>query len=128
MVRVGIERRYQADVQGIQDRAFHIVKADQIWRALTGLLNLAWGPHHSCRGLRILRLRLHTLSLDPGTIQGLVAHHDESCSDAGDWISRDDSQFRISDSSDTGHPLGFEVDGSLLRERPSGSNLTSASS
>jgi hypothetical protein len=42
MVRVGIERRYQTDVQGIQDRAFHIVKADQIWRALTGLLNLAW--------------------------------------------------------------------------------------
>ena len=43
LVRVGIERRYQADVQGIQDRAFHIVKADQIWRALGRLLNLTWG-------------------------------------------------------------------------------------
>jgi len=42
LVRLGIERRYQADVQGIQDRAFKIVKADQIWRALTGLLNIAW--------------------------------------------------------------------------------------
>ena len=42
LVRAEIERRYQADVQGIQDRAFHIVKADQIWRALTGLLNIAW--------------------------------------------------------------------------------------
>ncbi len=42
LVRVGIERRYQADIQGIQDRAYQIVSADQIWRALTGLLNLAW--------------------------------------------------------------------------------------
>jgi small-conductance mechanosensitive channel len=41
LVRAGMERRYQAHVQRIQDRAHQVVKADQIWHALTGLLNFA---------------------------------------------------------------------------------------
>jgi small-conductance mechanosensitive channel len=41
LVRGGIERRYHARVQGIQERAFQLIKADQIWRALMGLLNVA---------------------------------------------------------------------------------------
>jgi small-conductance mechanosensitive channel len=41
-LRAGIERRYRARIQGIQERAFQLVKAEQVWRALTSLLNFAW--------------------------------------------------------------------------------------
>jgi len=41
-LRVSLEQRYHARIQGLQDRAFHIVKAEQIWRALTGILNFLW--------------------------------------------------------------------------------------
>jgi hypothetical protein len=41
-LRARIERRHQARIQGLQDRAFRLVKAEQIWRALTGVLNFAW--------------------------------------------------------------------------------------
>jgi small-conductance mechanosensitive channel len=41
LLRGSIERCYHARMQGIQDRAFQLVKADQIWRALSGLLNVA---------------------------------------------------------------------------------------
>ncbi len=41
-LRAGLERHLHARVQGLQDRAFQIVKAEQIWRALTGFLNFAW--------------------------------------------------------------------------------------
>lgn len=37
-----VERHYRARMQAIQDRAFHIVNVDQIWRALTGVLNVFW--------------------------------------------------------------------------------------
>jgi small-conductance mechanosensitive channel len=37
------ERRYQARMEGLQDRSLHIIKVEQIWRALTRFLNLAWG-------------------------------------------------------------------------------------
>ena len=40
--RTVVERQYRARMQTIEDRAFHIVKIDQIWRALTGLLDLLW--------------------------------------------------------------------------------------
>jgi small-conductance mechanosensitive channel len=42
LLRTSLERRYRTRVQGIEDRAFQIVKADHIWRALMGLLNLSW--------------------------------------------------------------------------------------
>ena len=42
-LRVVVEDHYHAHLERIQDRAFHIVKADQIWRALKGLLNVVWG-------------------------------------------------------------------------------------
>jgi small-conductance mechanosensitive channel len=42
MLRQVLERRYRPRVQDIQDRVFQIVKADQIWRVLMALLNLAW--------------------------------------------------------------------------------------
>jgi small-conductance mechanosensitive channel len=38
-----VERYYQARMQRIQDRAFQLLRADQIWRAVTGILNLLWG-------------------------------------------------------------------------------------
>ena len=41
-LREHLERRYRARVQGIQDRAFQLVKAEQIWHALTSILNFAW--------------------------------------------------------------------------------------
>jgi small-conductance mechanosensitive channel len=40
-VRAVMERRYRSYVEKIEDRAFQVVKADQIWHALTGLLNVA---------------------------------------------------------------------------------------
>jgi small-conductance mechanosensitive channel len=43
LLRAAIERRYEARIQGFEGRAYHVVKVEQIWRALTGLLNLAWG-------------------------------------------------------------------------------------
>jgi small-conductance mechanosensitive channel len=42
-LRAGFERRYGARIEGIEDRALHMVKVEQVWRALAGLLNLAWG-------------------------------------------------------------------------------------
>jgi len=42
MLRQVLERRYRTRVQDIQDRVFQIVKADQIWRVLMVLLNVAW--------------------------------------------------------------------------------------
>ena len=42
-IRAMVERYYQARMQRIQDRAFQILRADQIWRALTGILDLLWG-------------------------------------------------------------------------------------
>jgi small-conductance mechanosensitive channel len=38
-----IERRYRAHIEGFEDRSLHIVKVEQIWRTLAGLLNIAWG-------------------------------------------------------------------------------------
>ena len=34
-----LERRYRVRVEDLQQTAFHVVKADQIWRALSGFLN-----------------------------------------------------------------------------------------
>jgi small-conductance mechanosensitive channel len=38
----GFERRYKARMQGLEDRAHHIVRVEQFWRLLSGLLNLGW--------------------------------------------------------------------------------------
>ncbi len=43
LLRAGFERRYRARIEGLEGRAHHMVKVEQIWRVLTGLLNLAWG-------------------------------------------------------------------------------------
>jgi small-conductance mechanosensitive channel len=42
-VRNIVERHYRRRMEEIQDRAFQIVKADQIWRAIKGLLDAVWG-------------------------------------------------------------------------------------
>jgi small-conductance mechanosensitive channel len=42
-LRARIECRYRTHIEGLEDRALHIVKVEQIWRALTGFLDLAWG-------------------------------------------------------------------------------------
>jgi small-conductance mechanosensitive channel len=41
-MRASLERRYEARIQDVQIQAFQIVKAKQIWRFLTGALNLVW--------------------------------------------------------------------------------------
>ncbi|HEY6990091.1 MAG TPA: mechanosensitive ion channel family protein [Bryobacteraceae bacterium] len=43
LLRAILERRYRARIEGLEGRAYHMVKVERIWRALTGLLNLAWG-------------------------------------------------------------------------------------
>jgi small-conductance mechanosensitive channel len=43
LLRKGLERRYQVRIESFEGRARHLVKVEQIWRALTGIVNLAWG-------------------------------------------------------------------------------------
>jgi small-conductance mechanosensitive channel len=43
LLRAGFERRYRARIEGIESTAHHIIKVEQIWRVLTGLLNLMSG-------------------------------------------------------------------------------------
>lgn len=40
-LRAFLERRYRERLQTIEDRAFHLLKAEQIWRGLIGFVNLA---------------------------------------------------------------------------------------
>jgi small-conductance mechanosensitive channel len=42
LAHAGFERRYQARMKGLEDRAHHIVRVEQFWRVLSGLLNLGW--------------------------------------------------------------------------------------
>src|SRR5581483_10735927 len=39
-LRASIERRYRPRIEGLEGRARHIVRVDQIWALVTGLLNL----------------------------------------------------------------------------------------
>ena len=41
-LRASLERRYQTRVHDVQIQAFQIVRAEQIWRFLTGALNVSW--------------------------------------------------------------------------------------
>jgi small-conductance mechanosensitive channel len=43
LLRVDLERRFRERSKSLQDRSLNIVKAEQVWRALTGLLNIVWG-------------------------------------------------------------------------------------
>jgi small-conductance mechanosensitive channel len=42
LLRAGFERRYMSRIERLEGRAHHIVKVEQIWRVLTGLLNALW--------------------------------------------------------------------------------------
>ena len=42
LLRAAFERRFRARIEGLEDRAHHIVRVEQFWRGLSGLLNLAW--------------------------------------------------------------------------------------
>ena len=42
-LRAAFERRYRARIQGLEHTAHHIIKGEQIWRFLTGLLDLTSG-------------------------------------------------------------------------------------
>jgi hypothetical protein len=42
LLRAAFERRYRARIERFEDRAQHIINVDQVWRVLTGLLNVAW--------------------------------------------------------------------------------------
>lgn len=41
-LREHIEHRYRTHIEGLQDRALQLVRAEQVWRVLTGVLNLVW--------------------------------------------------------------------------------------
>ena len=64
LLRATFERRYRARIEGLEGRAHHIVKVEQIWRALTGLLNLAWGLALAVAGYAYLH---YVLGLFPWT-------------------------------------------------------------
>jgi small-conductance mechanosensitive channel len=63
-LRAAIERRYQARIEGFEGKSYHIVKVDQIWRALRGLLNLSWGVALAIAAYTYLH---YTLGLFPWT-------------------------------------------------------------
>jgi small-conductance mechanosensitive channel len=41
-LRSVLERHLSAHIHGLEDRAFHIVKSNQIWRSVTALVNIVW--------------------------------------------------------------------------------------
>jgi small-conductance mechanosensitive channel len=41
-LRALLQRRYSAALGGLESRAHHVVRTDQVWQALTALLNLSW--------------------------------------------------------------------------------------
>jgi small-conductance mechanosensitive channel len=41
-LQLNLEQRYETRVRDVQIQAFQIVKAEQIWKLLSGVLNLAW--------------------------------------------------------------------------------------
>ena len=43
LLRPALERRYRTHLEGFEDRSLHIVKVEQIWRTLAGLINFGWG-------------------------------------------------------------------------------------
>jgi len=43
LLRAGFERRYRARIEGFEATAHHIIKVEQIWGGLVGLLNLTCG-------------------------------------------------------------------------------------
>jgi small-conductance mechanosensitive channel len=42
-LRSKLERRYRSRIAGLEHRSHQIVKVDQIWRTVRGVLNLLWG-------------------------------------------------------------------------------------
>ena len=43
LLRAGFERRYRARIEGFEHKAHHIIKIEQIWRLVAGLLNFTYG-------------------------------------------------------------------------------------
>src|SRR5215475_8579519 len=41
-LRLGLERRYREKIHGVQIQMFHLIHAEQLWRALIGALSLLW--------------------------------------------------------------------------------------
>jgi small-conductance mechanosensitive channel len=65
VVRSSVEQHYRAKLEGLQDRAYQMVKADQVWRVLMGLINVAG----AAGGIVVLYFYLnYGLSLFPWTL------------------------------------------------------------
>ncbi len=43
MLRTGLKNRYGTRMEAIEGKAHSIIRVEQVWRALAGLLNIAWG-------------------------------------------------------------------------------------
>ena len=43
LLRAGFERRYRARIEGFEHKAHHIIKVNQLWQVLVGLVNLTYG-------------------------------------------------------------------------------------
>jgi small-conductance mechanosensitive channel len=78
-----LERRYRSRLQALEGRAHYMVKVEQIWRALTSLLNLAWGvalavTAYACLHYALKRFpwtrgfsnQLYAIATDPLRIMG----------------------------------------------------------
>ena len=77
-LEVALERRYRVRVQDVHIQAFQIVTAEQVWRFLSGFLNLVWGLAVLATAYVYLRYvlalfpwtreagnRLYTIAIDP---------------------------------------------------------------
>lgn len=72
-LRTALEGRYEARVRDVRIQAFQIVRAEQIWRFLTGALNLAWATGVLAIVFVYLRYVLGLFPWTRGLANGLVA-------------------------------------------------------
>jgi small-conductance mechanosensitive channel len=64
LLRAAFERRYRTRIESLEGRSLNIVKVEQIWRAMTGLLNLIWAIGIAVMVVAYLN---YTLALFPWT-------------------------------------------------------------
>jgi small-conductance mechanosensitive channel len=63
-LRAAVEGRYRRHLEGLEHRAAHLVSAEQVWRALAGILTLGWGV---AMAVMVYAYLSHVLKLFPWT-------------------------------------------------------------
>ncbi len=64
LLHASLEKRYRDRVHGLEHRALHLVREEQVWRGLSGFLTIAWGVSLAAMVYAYLS---HVLALFPWT-------------------------------------------------------------